>query len=367
MTGNILGERFVLVSYGESHGRAIGAVVDGCPAGLQVEREEIQKELDLRRPGISSISTPRKEDDQVEILSGIFKGRTTGSPIGMLIWNKDVDSKPYERLVKTPRPGHADLPAWFRYGGFNDPRGGGHFSARLTASFVMGGTIAKKLLGHLFGTEIIAYVTEIGGIKSKPLEFEEAKRLRYSNEVRCPDKNAANRMKELILQEKSKGDSLGGIIECITFKVPLGLGEPVFDSLDSDLAKALFSIPAVKGVEFGSGFHSARLRGSENNDQYTVRGKRIVSKTNNAGGILGGLSFGMPIVSRIAFKPPSSIPKTQRSVDLETMKEENVIVSGRHDPCVLPRAVPIVEAVVALILADHAIRAGLVPSVVGKH
>ena len=367
MSGNILGERFVLVCYGESHGRAIGAVVDGCPAGLPIEREEIQKELDLRRPGTSSLSSPRKEEDQVEILSGIINGRTTGSPIGMLIWNKDVDSKPYERLMKMPRPGHADMPAWFKYGGFNDVRGGGHFSARLTATFVMGGVIAKKLLANVFGTDIVAYVTEIGGIRAKPMSFEEAKSMRYSNEVRCPDSEAAEKMKELILEEKKKGDSLGGLIECVAKNAPLGLGEPVFGSLDSDLARVLFSIPAVKGVEFGSGFNAARLRGSQNNDQYTVVGGKIVSKTNNAGGILGGLSFGMPIISRIAFKPPSSIPKTQKTVNLETMKEEELIVSGRHDPCVLPRAVPIVEAVVALVLADHAIRAGLISPVIGKH
>ncbi len=366
MSGNILGERFVLICYGESHGRAIGAVVVGCPAGLPIEREEIQKELDLRKPGTSSLSSPRKEEDQVEILSGIFNGRTAGSPIGMLIWNKDIDSKPYDRLMKTPRPGHADMPAWFKYGGFNDARGGGHFSARLTAAFVMGGAIAKKLLANVFGTDIVAYVTEIGGIKAKPVIFEDAKSTRYSNEVRCPDSVMAEKMKELILEEKKKGDSVGGIIECIAKNVPVGLGEPVFGSLDSDLARALFSIPAVKGVEFGSGFKASRLRGSQNNDQYTVVGGKIVSNTNNAGGILGGLSFGMPILSRIAFKPPSSIPKTQKSVNLETMNEEELIVSGRHDPCVLPRAVPIVGAVVALVLADHAIRAGLIPSVIGK-
>ena len=284
----------------------------------------------------------------------------------MLIWNKDVDSKPYERLGKVPRPGHSDLPAWFKYGGFNDPRGGGHFSARLTATFVMGGAIAKKLLTQLFGTEIIAYVTEIGGITSKDVDFDTAKKLRYSNEVRCPDKVAANKMRELILEEKKKEDSVGGIIQCLAKNVPLGLGEPIFSALDCDLGRALFSIPAVKGVEFGSGFHAARLRGSENNDQYTIVGRKIVSKTNNSGGILGGLSFGMPVVSRISFKPPSSVPKTQTSVNLETMKEEELIVSGRHDPCVLPRAVPIVESVVALVLADHAIRAGLIPLVIGK-
>ncbi len=363
MTGAKLGERFVLTSYGESHGRAVGAVVEGCPPGLPIKLEEIQSELDLRRPGQSKVTSARSELDRVEILSGIFNDRTTGTPIGMLVWNKDVDSRPYEELGHKPRPGHADLPAWIKYGGFNDPRGGGYFSARLTSTFVMGGVIARKLLRTLFNTKIISYVTEIGGIRAKVVSLDVAERDRYSNEVRCPDPDAAKQMVEAILHARREGDSVGGIIECVVQNLPAGLGEPIFSSIDSDMSRALFSIPAVKGVEFGAGFKVANLRGSENNDQYEYQDGLVISTSNNSGGILGGLTTGMPLTTRIAFKPPSSIARPQRSVNLLLKKDEELIVQGRHDPCVLPRAVPVVDSVVALILADHAIRAGSVPPV----
>jgi len=364
MTGNILGERFVIVSFGESHGPCVGVVIDGCPAGLAITEEEIQEELDKRRPGQSVLTTQRKEEDKVVILSGIFNGRTTGAPICMLVWNRDVDSSPYERIRNTPRPGHADYVAHVKYGGFNDWRGGGRFSARITAGFVMAGAVAKKLLKTTLGVEVFAYTKEIGGIECRELPLDVIREKRYSNEVRCPDEERAEEMRRLILRMRGEGDSVGGVVECIATNLPVGLGEPVFGSLDSELAKALFSIPAVKGVEFGAGFKAAKMRGSEHNDQYALVDGRVITRTNNAGGILGGISNGMPLLVRVVFKPTSSIPKPQKTVDLKTMQEREITITGRHDPCVVPRAVPIVEAMVAITLADHAIRAGFIKSVI---
>ncbi len=366
MSGNIIGERFIAVSFGESHGRCVGVVVDGCPAGLPISEADIQSKLDLRKPGQSIVTTQRKEEDKVEILSGVFNGNTTGAPICMLIWNKDSDSRPYDQIRNTPRPGHADYPAMIKYGGFNDYRGGGRFSGRITATFVMAGEIAEKLLQQALGIEILAYTLEIGNIRANNLSINDIRKLRYSNEVRCPDTAIAEKMKEAIVKARSDGDSLGGVVECTALNIPIGLGEPVFGALESDLSKALFAIPAVKGVEFGSGFEGAKRRGSENNDIYKVEDGKIVTVSNNSGGILGGLSNGMPLLLRIAFKPASSIAKKQQSVDLQSMEETEMTVPGRHDPCVVPRAPPVVEAVVALILADHAIKYGLIPPVLKR-
>ncbi len=364
MTGNILGERFVLVSFGESHGKAVGAVVDGCPAGLSLAEEDIQHELDLRRPGTSPVATTRSESDKVEILSGVFNGYTEGSPICLMTRSTDIDSRPYEKIRNLPRPGHADYVARVKYGGFNDYRGGGRFSARRTTGYVMGGAIAKKLLLNTLGTKIVAYTIEIGGIKAEQVAFEEAEKHRYDNDVRCPDLNTAESMARRITDAKGSGDSLGGVVECVAQRVPLGLGEPCFSALDSDLARAMLSLPAAKGVDFGSGFEGARRLGSENNDPLTMNDEgRVVSTSNNAGGILGGLSNGMPIVLRVAFKPVSSIAKPQRTVNLETMREDELIVPGRHDPCVVPRVIPVVESLMAVVLADHALRAQMVPPV----
>lgn len=362
MVGSILGERFVAMSFGESHGRCVGIIVDGCPAGLPLNESDIQVRLDLRRPGQSILTTQRKEEDRVEILSGIFDGFTTGAPICMLIWNHDPDSKPYEKIKNIPRPGHADYPALVKYGGFADYRGSGRFSGRLTATFVMGGALADKLLKRTLGIETVAYTREIGDIRANSITQENIS-TRYSNEVRCPDTQAAQRMKEAILQARKSGDSLGGIIECLTTGLPVGLGEPIFGSLESDLSKALFSIPAVKAVEFGSGFQGAKMRGSENNDVYVRESGKVITKTNNSGGILGGLSNGMPIVIRVGFKPAASVSKMQETLDISTNEQTNLSVPGRHDPCVVPRAPPVVESVVSMVLADHAIRGGLIPPV----
>ena len=363
MLGNSLGNRLVLSSFGESHGKCVGALIDGCPAGLELDEKDIQKLLDLRRPGQSAISTQRKETDQVEILSGVFRGYTTGAPIAMVIWNKDQNSEAYKELETKMRPGHSDYPALVKYKKFNDFRGGGRFSGRLTATHVMGGAIARKLLKSTLGVEVYSFVKQIGKIKFQLEPTKVKKNKIYSNEVRCPDDSIANKMRKSILDAKKNGDSLGGIIESVANNLPVGIGDPIFGSLESDLSKALYSIPAVKGVEFGSGFLGSEKKGSENNDIFISKKGKIITKTNNAGGILGGLSNGMPIISRIAFKPVSSILKEQNTVDIVTKKNTKLRVKGRHDPCVVPRAVPVVDSLVALVIADHALLGGFIKPV----
>jgi len=360
---NSLGNQFIITSFGESHGRCVGIIIDGCPAGLPITEEDIQREVDKRKPGIGMIATARVEEDKVEILSGIFNEHTTGAPVCLLIWNKDIDSSEYEKIRFLPRPGHADYTAFMKYGGFNDFRGGGIFSGRITAAFVMAGAIAKKLL-NLIGIEVLAYTIEIGGIKAEPRGIDEIKENVDQNPLRCADLKAAEEMSRAIEKVKEEGDSLGGIIEGIALNVPVGLGEPVFDTLEGDLAKALFAIPAVKGVEFGSGFSAAGKRGSENNDPFTIRNGKIETMTNNAGGILGGISNGMPIVVRVAVKPTSSIAKSQETVNLKNMKSASLQVKGRHDVCIVPRAVTVVESMMAVSLCDFAMRAGLIPEVI---
>lgn len=363
MSGNSIGDLFKVTSFGESHGKCIGVVVDGCPAGLKLSEETIQKELDKRRPFQDSFSTSRKEEDKVEILSGVFNGLTTGAPICMVIWNKDFDSTPYNGIRFTPRPGHADYTAYIKYGGFNDYRGGGRFSGRVTAGFVMAGAIAKRIL-ELLGIEVLAYTLEIGGVRMRQIDLDKVKEYVEKSPVRCPDLEASERMLKMIESAKLEGDSLGGIVECVVLNVPVGLGMPVFDTLEGDISKALYAIPAVKGVEFGAGFNVSKLKGSENNDQYTIKDERIVTVTNNAGGILGGISNGMPIVCRVAIKPPSSISKKQYSIDLIKMEKTTLLVRGRHDVCIVPRVVPVVESMVAITLVDHAMKTGIVPKVI---
>ena len=360
---NSLGKMFTITSFGESHGNCVGIVIDGCPAGLPVTEEDIQREVDKRRPGTWVLATTRVEEDKVEILSGVFNGHTTGAPVCLLIWNKDIDSSEYEKMRLLPRPGHADYTAFMKYGGFNDFRGGGRFSGRITATFVMAGAIAKKLL-NLIGVEVLSHTVEIGGIKAKPKGFDEIKENINQNPLKCADLEAVEAMSRVIETVKAEGDSIGGIIEGIALNVPVGLGEPVFDTLDGELAKALFAIPAVKGVEFGSGFSSAGRRGSENNDPFTIRNDRIVTVTNNAGGILGGISNGMPLVVRVAVKPTSSIAKSQETVNMKIMERDSLAIKGRHDTCIVPRAVPVVESMMACTLCDFAMRAGLIPRVI---
>ncbi len=323
--------------------------------------------LDLRKPGQSIVTTQRKEEDKVEILSGVFKGRTTGAPICLLVWNSDQRSSDYDRFVNIPRPGHADYPAFVKYSGANDYRGGGRFSGRITAGFVMAGAIAIKLLSEALSVRILAYTSELGGIRVKPLSVDEVAAKRYSNDVRCPDEEAAERMREQIIKARGEGDSLGGIVECNVLGLPIGVGEPVFSSIESEISKAIFSIPAAKGIEFGSGFAGSRLRGTENNDRYVeIKNGRLITSSNNAGGVLGGMSNGMPLVFRVAFKPASSVAKPQETMDLSTKKKTSLQVPGRHDPTVVPRAVPVVECMTACVLADLALRGGFIPRVLGR-
>jgi len=365
MPGNSFGHLFRITTFGESHGPAVGAVIDGCPAGLEISEKEIQKDLDRRRPGTSHLTTTRQEDDKVEILSGTFEGKTTGAPIALLIRNKDQRPKSYEPIKDLYRPGHADFTYDAKYG-FRDWQGGGRSSARETASRVAAGAIAKKILA-LSGVRIIGYVTQIGKVKITQVDED----FLESSLLNCPDPIVLDEMISEIETARKDLDSIGGVVEIVAQNVPAGLGEPVFDKLSADLAKAIVSIPAVKGFEIGDGFASASKRGSENNDRWiakpSLKGtqknaskkianlsmhKTVGTATNHAGGILGGISNGEPIIIRFALKPASSIAQKQKTVDRQGNPAE-IEVHGRHDPCVAPRAVPIGEAMVALVLADH--------------
>jgi len=362
---NSMGEALRMTSFGESHGRCVGVVLDGCPAGLNINTEEIQGELDRRRPGQSDLTSSRGEEDRLEVLSGIFEGHTTGAPICMLVWNRDRDSSGYEERRWTPRPGHADWTAHVRYGGFNDYRGGGRFSGRMTAGFVMTGAVAKALLREALGVEVLAHTVEIGGVRAGDVSLDDIRMNTEGNPVRCADPEAADRMEEAIRGAAEEGDSLGGAVECIALNMPPGAGGPVFNTVEGDISKALFAIPAVKAVEFGLGTAFSGAQGSEANDEYVLREGEISMTTNNAGGVLGGISNSMPIMCRVTFKPTPSIRKPQRTVDISTMEEKELTVEGRHDPCIVPRGVPVVEGMVAFVLADHAMRAGLIPRVLG--
>jgi chorismate synthase len=366
MGDNTFGKEFCITVFGESHGAGVATVIDGCPAGLPLTADDIQRELDRRMPSDPAMASARREKDEVQILSGVFEGYTTGAPVALLTLNKDVRSQDYEKLKSVARPGHADFPMRVKYGGFNDLRGGGQASGRMTVPVMMAGAIAKKLLSKV-GVEIFAHTIQIHTVKlDRTLQLDTIKKNAFANSVRCADPETAEKMKEVILQARNSGDSVGGIVECIADGVPLGIGEPFFDSLDADLAKIAFSIPAVKGFEVGLGFRASAVKGSENNDPYTVHDGKVVTLTNNAGGILGGLSNGMPIVVHVGFKPPSSIPMEQQTVNLHEMKDTKVQVTGRHDPCIVPKAVPVVEAAVAIVIADHCLRAGVLPRLLGK-
>jgi chorismate synthase len=345
MAGNTFGTLFKLMTFGESHGEAIGGVLEGCPSGLLLDKDAIQTELDRRKPGQSAIVTQRKEADEVEFLSGIFEGMTTGTPIGFAIRNTNQKSQDYSHIKDSYRPSHADYVYDQKYG-FRDYRGGGRSSARETASRVVAGAIAKQFLK---GININAYVSQVGDLKMekdyRSLDFS----LVESNPVRCPDPTMAKRMEDYIKQVRKEGDTIGGIITCVIRNVPVGLGEPVFDKLHAELGKAMLSINAVKGFEFGSGFEGVKMRGSQHNDAYNADGS---TKTNHSGGIQGGISNGMDIYFNVAFKPVATIIQAYETID----REGNTVQAqgkGRHDPCVVPRAVPIVEAMAALVLADY--------------
>ncbi|HKP96523.1 MAG TPA: chorismate synthase [Fibrobacteria bacterium] len=354
---SIYGSLFRISTFGESHGKGVGVVVDGCPAGLKLAEADVQAELDRRRPGQSKLTTPRKEADQVDILSGLFEGRTTGTPIGMLVPNTDQRSHDYGDMVELYRPSHADFTYDLKYG-FRDYRGGGRASARETIGRVAAGAIARKVLKEACGTEILAYVSQVGEVDAALDPLKAGFETIESNLVRCADPVAAERMARAIDAARKAQDSLGGVIQLVIRNAPKGIGEPVFHRTEAELARAFLSLPATKGFEVGSGFAGTRLKGSRHNDAFVNKGKGkskgfagIGTETNRSGGIQGGITNGEPILCRIAFKPTATISLPQKTVDRRG-KERMLAAKGRHDPCVLPRAVVIVEAMAALTLVD---------------
>lgn len=353
--GSIFGHLFRISTFGESHGGGVGVVIEGCPPQIEISAAEIQVELDRRRPGQSKITTPRKEADECEILSGLFEGKTLGTPIAVLVRNKDQRSQDYDEMAMTYRPSHADATYDAKYG-IRNWQGGGRSSARETIGRVAAGAIAKKILHEAAGVEIVAYVKRIkdleGVVDPETVTLDQVE----SNIMRCPDGDCADRMIALIEQMRDQGDSIGGVVECVVRHMPKGLGDPVFDKLEADLAKAVMSLPATKGFEIGSGFAGTLLTGSEHNDEfYTDASGNIRTVTNRSGGIQGGISNGENILLRAAFKPTATIRKAQQTVT-NVGAEVTLAAKGRHDPCVLSRAVPMVEAMVALVLCDHLLR-----------
>jgi len=353
--GNTFGQLFRVTTFGESHGGGIGVVIDGCPPLIDISEADIQRELDRRRPGQSKLTTQRKEEDRCEILSGVFEGKTLGTPIAIAVRNKDARPEDYTEIARKFRPSHADYTYEAKYG-IRNWQGGGRASARETIGRVAAGAIAKKILSTLYSDfEICAYVTQIHDIIATINRSAVTMKDVEENIVRCPHAAAAKRMISLIEQVRSEGDSVGGVIECVARGVTAGVGEPVFDKLEADLAKAMLSIPATKGFEIGSGFAATRMRGSQHNDPFEMREGKIRTKTNNSGGVQGGISNGEDIYFRVAFKPPATITLRQKTVT-KSRRQSELAARGRHDPCVLPRAVPIVEAMAALVLCDHALR-----------
>tara|TARA_Y100000816_G_scaffold174493_1_gene125557 strand:+ start:458 stop:1525 length:1068 start_codon:yes stop_codon:yes gene_type:complete len=346
---NSFGKIFKISTYGESHGKAIGVIIDGCPSGIKIEELDIQKELDRRKPGQSKITTQRKESDSVQILSGVFNGKTTGSPISLFIKNKDQKSSDYDHISKAFRPSHADYTYHKKYKN-RDHRGGGRSSARETANWVAAGAIAKKILKDI-GININAYVSKVGTVEIEKAYTKLDLQNTETNIVRCPDKKYAEKFISIIDQARKNRDTVGGIISCVITGCPVGIGEPIFGKLHAELGKAMLSINAVKGFEYGSGFKGSEMYGSEHNDQFEIKGDKIKTKSNYSGGIQGGISNGEDIYFNVAFKPVSTIMKDQSSVDSENNKV-TVKGKGRHDPCVVPRAVPIVESMAANVLVD---------------
>jgi chorismate synthase len=356
---NSIGVTFRLTLFGSSHGPGVGCVLDGVPTGLRVSQEKIQSLVDLRKP-TKEIGTARAEEDLVQVQSGIVDGVTSGGPIQLFIQNKDTDSSKYEKFRTVPRPGHADYPAMLKYGEAHDIRGGGQFSGRMTAPIVAAGAVALALL-ETKGIQVAAYTQSVGSVAdTEEHDFETARTIPWRSSTRAAGKKVAALMEKEIIKARSEGDSVGGVVRCLAIGLPVGVGEPFFDSLDGDLAKMMMAIPGVKGVEFGAGFRSATMRGSQNNDPFEFRDGKVVTLTNNAGGVLGGLSNGMPLDLRVAFKPTASISKEQRSVDLAKRKNATLVIEGRHDPCIVPRAVVVVEAAAALVLADLCVRGGFI-------
>jgi chorismate synthase len=358
------GRDFKLTVFGESHGTAIGGVIEGCPAGLRLTEDDLQRDLDRRKPA-QLHTTSRMERDLVRILSGTINGRTDGGAIALMIANEDVDSSWYEENRFKPRPSHADFTAFVKYRGQNDYRGGGFFSGRLTAPMVMGGAIAKKILS-LRKIKVLTHIVQIGSIRVETdIGDEEIENAALGDPMLCADSEKSKLMAAEIEKLSAEGDSVGGTIECRVLNLPVGIGEPIFDSIESVISHGVFSIPGVKAIEFGSGFKLSAMRGSRANDEFCLRNQRVVTKTNNSGGILGGLTSGMPVIFRVGVKPTSSIRKTQRTVHLKAMEETELQVRGRHDPCIALRAAPVVESITSIGLTDLMIRAQVIGRVVG--
>ncbi|AMQ55598.1 chorismate synthase [Algoriphagus sanaruensis] len=348
--GNTFGKLFKITTFGESHGKALGAILEGCPAGLELDEEKIRLEMQRRKPGQSKITTQRKEEDEIEILSGVFEGKTTGTPIGIVIRNADQKSKDYTHIADKFRPSHADFTYFEKYG-IRDYRGGGRSSARETAARVAGGAIAKQFLATQ-GITVQAYVSQVGELTLQKNYQELSLDLAEDNIVRCPDPEMADQMISLIDSVRLDRDTIGGVVSCVIKNTPAGLGEPVFDRLHAELGKAMLSINAVKGFEYGSGFEGVKMRGSLHNDAIVKEGDKVKTLTNHSGGIQGGISNGEDIYFRVAFKPVATIMQDQESIN-EAGEAVTVSGKGRHDPCVVPRAVPIVEAMAALVIADY--------------
>jgi chorismate synthase len=357
------GEKFRVTLFGTSHGPEVGVEVEGIPAGTAVDTQRIQEDLDRRRPVGRRLATRRQEEDQLRLDSGLVDGRADGSTLRAHVANEDVRRAPYDRMKDTPRPGHADYPARVRYGPEADLSGGGIFSGRMTVGLVIAGSIAKSVLSSR-GVEVVAYTRAIGAVDAAIPEDEDLAEVRSrsrTNEAGCPDLDAARRMEEAIAEARRDGDSLGGIVEVRAEGIPVGLGEPFFDSIESSVAHIAFAVPAVKAIEFGAGFRAARMRGSEHNDPFIWANGKVRTATNHAGGILGGLSTGMPLLFRVAVKPTSSIARSQRTVNLGDGTAATLAVTGRHDPCIVPRAVVVLESVTAIALADLGLRGGFLP------
>jgi chorismate synthase len=366
MGDNTLGTRFKVTSFGESHGKVVGVVIDGTPAGLKFDLNYIQQELDRRKPGQSTFSTTRKEEDIVEVLSGIFNGKTSGAPICLIIKNQDVISAGYEKSKDLLRPSHADYVSLQKFGGFADYRGSGRFSGRITAGFVMAGAVAKQILKK-YNISLLAYTKSIGHIEDNKVytvsNLKPFSKQRKRSPVGALDLEVSRKMEDEIEVVKKGDDSVGGTIRCIITGVPPGVGGSIFNSLESQISKGIFSIPAIKGIEFGAGFGASKMRGSEHNDPWIIQNGRIKTTKNDSGGIIGGISTGMPIVFTVAVKPTSSIGLVQKTVNVKTKTEEEIKIEGRNDPCIVPRAVVVVESIAAIIILDQLLIEGKIPSI----
>jgi len=367
MGDNTIGTIFKITSFGESHGNLVGVIVDGAPAGLDFDLDYIQRELDRRRPGQSHLTTPRSESDKAELLSGIFNNKTTGAPICLIIRNEDIDSSRYEKYKNILRPSQIDFSALQKFGGFADYRGSGRFSGRITAGFVMAGALAKLILEQ-FNISIFAYTKSIGDFEdTKNYDIEnvyEFVELREKSPIRALNPDLSKKMVKEIETIKSLKDSLGGSVKCIITNFPAGIGGPVFNSIESNLSKAIFSIPGIKGIEFGAGFKAAKMKGSEHNDPWIIKNGKIQTEKNDTGGIIGGISTGMPIEFTVAVKPTPTIGMSQRTVNVKSMTQEEIQIEGRHDPCIVPRAIVVIESMAAIVLVDYLLIEGKIHSVI---